>query len=257
MLWGFDISRHIHDDVIKRKYFPRYWPFVRGIHLLPVNSPNKGQWHAALNFFDLRLNKRLSKQSCGWWFETPLVHCNAGSLSTKHGSIMSVYPLRTFIMTTQNWRNKTKLLHISSHIRYSFRYIVHPGCQYFPMLLADIQHDFSITFDIFLLRFFSRHITSVIVELELSFVSSLLFSNHNPLNRWQTSRVGVHICQDAVSLVEKFVFRIVPSFWNCVNHISTPYDSSYSQSCGFESLHLDKTFSRILKWALFISSQVT
>ena len=22
-------------------------------------------------FFDLRLNKRLSKQSCGWWFETP------------------------------------------------------------------------------------------------------------------------------------------------------------------------------------------
>ena len=23
-------------------------------------------------FFDLRLNKRLSKQSRGWWFETPL-----------------------------------------------------------------------------------------------------------------------------------------------------------------------------------------
>ena len=21
-----------HDDVIKRRYFPRYWPFVRGIH---------------------------------------------------------------------------------------------------------------------------------------------------------------------------------------------------------------------------------
>ena len=31
-------------------------------------------------FFDLRLNKRLSKQSWGWWFETPsrplLRHCN-------------------------------------------------------------------------------------------------------------------------------------------------------------------------------------
>ena len=31
-------------------------------------------------FFDLRLNKRLSKQSCGWWFETPSRplwrHCN-------------------------------------------------------------------------------------------------------------------------------------------------------------------------------------
>ena len=33
-----------HDDVIKWKYFPRYCPFVR-------------------------LKKRLSKQSWGWWFE--------------------------------------------------------------------------------------------------------------------------------------------------------------------------------------------
>ena len=27
-----------HDDVIKWKHFPRYWPFVRGIHRPPVNS---------------------------------------------------------------------------------------------------------------------------------------------------------------------------------------------------------------------------
>ena len=33
----------IHDDVIKWKHFPRYWPFVRGIHRSPVNSPHKGQ----------------------------------------------------------------------------------------------------------------------------------------------------------------------------------------------------------------------
>ena len=32
-----------HDDVIKGKHFPRYWPFVRGIHRSPVNSPHKGQ----------------------------------------------------------------------------------------------------------------------------------------------------------------------------------------------------------------------
>ena len=31
-----------HDDVIKWKHFPRYWPFVRGIHRSPVNSPHKG-----------------------------------------------------------------------------------------------------------------------------------------------------------------------------------------------------------------------
>ena len=37
-----------HDDVIKWKHFPCYWPFVRGIHRSPVNSPHKGQWRGAL-----------------------------------------------------------------------------------------------------------------------------------------------------------------------------------------------------------------
>ena len=37
-----------HDDVIKWKNFPRYWPFVRGIHRSKVNSPHKGQWRRAL-----------------------------------------------------------------------------------------------------------------------------------------------------------------------------------------------------------------
>ena len=106
-----------HDDVIKWKHFPRYWPFVRGIHRSPVNPPHKGQWRGALLFtlicaringwvnnckagdlkrnrahydvivmefptqrsvtrnfdvfFDLRLNKPLSKQWWGCWFETP------------------------------------------------------------------------------------------------------------------------------------------------------------------------------------------
>ena len=43
----------LHDDVIKRKHFSRYWPFVRGIHRSPVNSPHKGQWRGALKFFFL------------------------------------------------------------------------------------------------------------------------------------------------------------------------------------------------------------
>ena len=38
------------DDVMKWKHFPRYWPFVRGIHRSPVNSPHKGQWRGALIF---------------------------------------------------------------------------------------------------------------------------------------------------------------------------------------------------------------
>ena len=51
------------------------------------NSPITGEFHAQRPvtwnfdvFFDLRLNKRLSKQSWGWWHETPLCplwrHCN-------------------------------------------------------------------------------------------------------------------------------------------------------------------------------------
>ena len=39
-----------HDNVIKWNHFPHYWPFVRGIHRSPVNSPHKGQWRGALMF---------------------------------------------------------------------------------------------------------------------------------------------------------------------------------------------------------------
>ena len=44
------LSTNLHDDVIKSKHFPRFWPFVREIHRSPVNSPHKGQWRGALMF---------------------------------------------------------------------------------------------------------------------------------------------------------------------------------------------------------------
>ena len=43
-------ATEFHDDIIKWKHFPRNWPFVRGIHRSPVNSPYKGQWPGALMF---------------------------------------------------------------------------------------------------------------------------------------------------------------------------------------------------------------
>ena len=43
-------SKMCHDDVMKWKHFPRYWPFVRDIHRSPVNSPHKRQWCGALVF---------------------------------------------------------------------------------------------------------------------------------------------------------------------------------------------------------------
>ena len=74
-----------HDDVIKWKHFPRRWPFVRGIQRSPVNSPHKEPVARIFDtFFDLRLNKRLSKQTWGWWVETPLHplwhHCNENAI---------------------------------------------------------------------------------------------------------------------------------------------------------------------------------
>ena len=49
-LLHYTIIHTKHDDVIKLKHFPRYWPFVRVIHRSPVNSLHKGQWRRALVF---------------------------------------------------------------------------------------------------------------------------------------------------------------------------------------------------------------
>ena len=47
-------TKQNHDDVMKWKHFPRYWPFAQGIHLSPVNSPHKVQWRGALMFSLIR-----------------------------------------------------------------------------------------------------------------------------------------------------------------------------------------------------------
>ena len=39
-----------HDVFIKWKHFPRYWPFVWGLHRSLVNYHHKGQWRGALMF---------------------------------------------------------------------------------------------------------------------------------------------------------------------------------------------------------------
>ena len=58
-----------HDDVIKWKHFPRYWPFVRGIHRSPVKYPHKGQWRGAMMFCLIRA-----------WINSWVNNCEAGGL---------------------------------------------------------------------------------------------------------------------------------------------------------------------------------
>ena len=82
---------------MKGKHFPRYWPFVRGIHRSPVNSPHKGQWRGALIFSlicvwingwvnnheagDLRRYRAHHDVTVFWWshdvemLSASLVHC--------------------------------------------------------------------------------------------------------------------------------------------------------------------------------------
>ena len=98
-----------HDDVIKWKHFPRYCQFCAG-NSLPgeFTAERPVTWRFDV-FFDLRLNKRLSKQSWGWWFETPsrplLRHCNANgfwpldALSHDHELRKNVCIIMCFINT--------------------------------------------------------------------------------------------------------------------------------------------------------------
>ena len=76
----------IHDDVIKWKHFPRYWPFVRGIHRSPVNSPHKGQWRGALMFSFI----------CAWlngWANTRKAGGVRGHLTIYDVIVMSIHLL--------------------------------------------------------------------------------------------------------------------------------------------------------------------
>ena len=66
---GFQWQSLDHDDVIKWTHFPRYWPFVWGIHRsIPLTKASDAELWC---FFHMCLDKWLSKQSWGWWFETP------------------------------------------------------------------------------------------------------------------------------------------------------------------------------------------
>ena len=98
-------SIYFNNDVIKWKHFLRYWPFVRGIHQWPVDTQHKGQWRGAL-MFDLRLNKRLSKQSRRWWFETPL----RSLWRQRHIYVYSVTlpSLKIMNITCQLWEGSKK-----------------------------------------------------------------------------------------------------------------------------------------------------
>ena len=67
----------IHDDAIKRKLLPCYWPFLLGINRSPVKIPlTKTKLCGLWCFFDVGPHRLLIKQSSDWWFETTWRFCD-------------------------------------------------------------------------------------------------------------------------------------------------------------------------------------
>ena len=81
----------IHDNVIKWKHFPRYWPFARGIHRSPVDSPHKWQWHGALMSSLIRALTDCSANNLG-----------AGDLRRQHAHYN--FTVMQFMIKFRIWR---------------------------------------------------------------------------------------------------------------------------------------------------------
>ena len=99
--------------------------FPASLAICVGNSPVTGEFPAQRPmtrsfavFFDLRLNKRLSKQWCGWWFETPSRllwrHCNVMSayfsVMMRHYSVATCVPWRTKSPTTRLFNRLFRLM---------------------------------------------------------------------------------------------------------------------------------------------------
>ena len=134
--------------------FHRYWPFVRGIHRSPMNSPHKGQWRGTLIFSLI----------CAWindWVnnrEAGNLRCNRA-----HYDITVMINSFTFAPTSsgrlQRWGISINICLILSIIRLRLRILVVvfaqcPLSQWFalqcllnllrPILLVLIPHSLSV-----------------------------------------------------------------------------------------------------------------
>ena len=91
------------------------------------NSPVTGEFPAQRPvrrsfdvFFDLRLNKRLSKQWRGWWFETPSHpvwrHCNVIAVAQ---SSKKDFPEKGISATYEKYPSRNSTSWIHTHLTYS------------------------------------------------------------------------------------------------------------------------------------------
>ena len=99
----------LHNDVVKRKHFPRYWSFVRGSPVtgeFPTRRPVTWSFDV---FFDLRLNKRLNKHSWAQashqpieWWKSVLTVCRCVLTNRLQGCTVSMTELTCSARGTTN-----------------------------------------------------------------------------------------------------------------------------------------------------------
>ena len=135
---GWGRRRSQHDDVIKWKPFPRYWPFVRGINRSPVNSLYKGQWRGAVMFSLI----------CAWingWVNNG----EAGDLR-RHRVLYDVTAMRqnleiyakSHLLVYENKHRAHSLCYLSSTFKFSANAILTPiFCQSGGIVVVVVVRD--------------------------------------------------------------------------------------------------------------------
>ena len=104
------ILMSIHDDVIKWKHFPCYWPFVRGIHRFQVNSPHKGQWRGALMFSLICV-----------WINGWVNNCEAGDLRPYRAHYdVTLMLLMAWADTVEHNDKQIRIWMLSTYIQHHF-----------------------------------------------------------------------------------------------------------------------------------------
>ena len=147
--------RNSHDDVIKWKHFPRYWPFVRGIHRSPVNSPHKGQWRGTLLFSLIcaRINCRVNSREAG----------ELRRNRAHYGVIVMLSVITILLKTTSSSFSKTMhsvYLHIMNRIMFQYR-----DCL---SMHVDFHHKYKVVVRRFIFTMRSLYYYTAILLIEMA-----------------------------------------------------------------------------------------
>ena len=120
--------------------FPRYWPFVRGIHRSPVNYPHKGHWRRARETGDLRRHRAHYDVIVMW---NPPIPIRMLSQNITVCLIMTFIYADTVIMLKINMRRRDFRQHDWNSSRFFVILIIHSERT---MEVMDEMHDDVIKF---------------------------------------------------------------------------------------------------------------